>query len=310
MKTLKHLCYTSHSEVMFRDEEDMNYAFNSLCSAMCKTESLCLSEAFITTHHHGIYITSAPRELIRTHRIAYTMYFNWKYRRSGPLGEKGYFEQEIDGLRHQIAAISYVLKNPVHHGIAPTPFAYPYCSANAFFRKELGKDTEVRLLARDEIKQALPRRAAFDPSWKMGLEGVFLRESVIECAMVESLYSSPQAFNYMLARKSGEDWIREQSSDDVSASPVTLESIESGFLTNERSRKESVYDMLRNEKSRFAGAVMTDLKLCGIIDKSLISRPDPRTVYELDLKEKMRMANNLYGRFHCNPDQIHRCLVF
>ena len=188
---------------MFRNVDDMNYAFNSLCSALYKTDSICLAEAFISTHHHGCYLTSLPRELMHIHRTSYTKYFNNKYGRTGSLGEKGFFMQEIDGLRHQVSAITYVLKNPVHHGISATPFAYPYCSANAFFRKDLGKDFSPRLLTSEQIRMSLPRRAEFDPSWKMGTEGVFLRESVLETAMVESLYSTPQAFNYMLSRKSG-----------------------------------------------------------------------------------------------------------
>lgn len=306
---MKHICYASHDEVMFRNEEDMNYAFNSLCSAMYKTGSLCLAEAFITTHHHGIYITSCPRELMRVQRISYTMYFNQKYGRSGPLGEKGFFMQDIEGIRHQIAALSYVLKNPVHHGITTTPFAYPYCSANAYFRKELGKDTVPLLLTPEHIRQALPRRAGFDPSWKMGTDGVFLRESVIETAMVEALYATPQAFNYMLSRKSGEDWIKEQEKDGTSFPPVTLETIESPVLAGDRSWKDSVFEMLRNENSRLGPSVMTDIRLCGIIDAELAAGKHPRTIYQLSRQEKTDMANDLYKRFHCNPAQIRRCLV-
>ena len=294
---------------MFRDGEDMSYAFNSLCSALYKTGSLCLAEAFITTHHHGIFITSCPRELMRVHRISYTMYFNHKYGRSGPLGEKGFFVQEIDGIRHQIAALSYVLKNPVHHGVASTPFAYPYCSANAYFRKELGKDTTPRLLTQEEIRQALPRRAAFDPFWKMGTEGAFLRESVIETALVEGLYATPQAFNYMLSRKSGEDWVKEQEADAVRCAPVTLETMESPLLDNDQNRDKSLLGMLRNEKTRFGPNVMTDLRLCEIIDTELSAGITPRTVYQISREEKADLANDLYRRFHCNVAQIRRCLV-
>ena len=309
MKTLTHICYTSHDEVMFRNKEDMDYAFNSLCSALYKTGSLCLAEAFISTHHHGVYITSCPRELMRIHRISYTMYFNQKYGRSGPLGERGFFVQDIYGIRHQITALSYVLKNPVHHGICQTPFAYPYCSANAYFREELGKDVHPRLLTPEQIRQALPRRAEYDPSWKMGVEGVFLRESVIETAMVEGLYATPQAFNYMLARKSGEDWIKEQEMDPIPLPPVTLETIESAMLSQEKAKDDSLFGMLRNEKSRFGSSEMTDIRLCGIIDGELTSRKPPRTIYQISRQEKTELANSLYRHFHCSTKQIRRCLV-
>jgi len=294
---------------MFRNVDDMNYAFNSLCSALYKTDSICLAEAFISTHHHGCYLTSLPRELMHIHRTSYTKYFNNKYGRTGSLGEKGFFMQEIDGLRHQVSAITYVLKNPVHHGISATPFAYPYCSANAFFRKDLGKDFSPRLLTSEQIRMSLPRRAEFDPSWKMGTEGVFLRESVLETAMVESLYSTPQAFNYMLSRKSGEDWVKEQDMDSVSCPPVTLENIESPLFTGGLGKEDSLFHMLQNERSRFNRSVMTDLRLCGIVDMELVSGKAPRTVYQLSNEEKICLANELHRRFHCGKEQIIRCLA-
>ena len=294
---------------MFRNVDDMNYAFNSLCSALYKTDSICLAEAFISTHHHGCYLTSLPRELMHIHRTSYTKYFNNKYGRAGSLGEKGFFMQEIDGLRHQVSAITYVLKNPVHHGISATPFAYPYCSANAFFRKDLGKDFSPRLLTSEQIRMSLPRRAEFDPSWKMGTEGVFLRESVLETAMVESLYSTPQAFNYMLSRKSGEDWVKEQDMDSVYCPPVTLENIESPLFTGGLGKEDSLFHMLQNERSRFNRSVMTDLRLCGIVDMELASGKAPRTVYQLSNEEKICLANEIHRRFHCGKEQIRRCLA-
>jgi hypothetical protein len=243
------------------------------------------------------------------HRTSYTKYFNNKYGRTGSWGEKGFFMQEIDGLRHQVSAITYVLKNPVHHGISATPFAYPYCSANAFFRKDLGKDFSPRLLTSELIRMSLPRRAEFDPSWKMGTEGVFLRESVLETAMVESLYSTPQAFNYMLSRKSGEDWVKEQDMDSVSCPPVTLENIESPLFTGGSGKEDSLFHMLQNERSRFNRSVMTDLRLCGIVDMELASGKAPRTVYQLSNEEKICLANEIHRRFHCGKEQIRRCLA-
>ena len=134
MMSMVHLCYTSHDEVMYRSPADMNIAFNSLCSALHKTESRCLAEAFLPTHHHGCYYTENPEELIRTSRSSYTKQFNIKYERTGPLGEKGYFLAVLEGTQHQVTAVTYVNRNAVHHGIVPTPFAYPFCSANAFLR--------------------------------------------------------------------------------------------------------------------------------------------------------------------------------
>lgn len=134
-----HLCFTSHQEVMYRNAADMNRSFNTLCSALHKTGSRCLAECDLPNHHHGCYETECPAELVQIKRQAYGHYFNEKYDRKGPLGDPGYFLLEIQGIRHLLAAMSYSIKNAVHHGITATPFEWPYCSANAYFRKELGK---------------------------------------------------------------------------------------------------------------------------------------------------------------------------
>ena len=124
---------------MYRNVEDMNRSFNCLCSALRKTGSRCLAECDIPNHHHGCYETECPDRLIRIKRQAYTCYYNEKYGRKGHLGEPGYFEMELDGLQHKLTAISYTVRQSVHHGITSTPFEWPFCSANAYFRKELGK---------------------------------------------------------------------------------------------------------------------------------------------------------------------------
>ena len=181
---------------MYRNAADMNRSFNTLCSALHKTGSRCLAENDLPNHHHGCYETECPAELIQIKRQAYGHYFNEKYDRKGTLGDPGYFILELQGIRHLLAALSYSIKNTVHHGITATPFEWPYCSANAFFRKELGKMfVPDVLLTPAQIERALPRRASFDSRWQMGVEGVFLRESVIETALVENLYATPQSFN-------------------------------------------------------------------------------------------------------------------
>ena len=197
-----HLCFTSHKEVLFRDEEDMNHGFNSLCSSLYKTDSACYAYVSMSDHHHGCYRTRAAVELIRAFRESHTKYLNRKYGRKGEMGEAGVYIQEISGIKHFLAAVSYVLKNPPHHGVASSPFEYPYSSANDYFQKELGKNLIPEgLLSYAEIKAVLPRRADFDPSWKMGRNGVFLSASVLDISAVETNFGTAQAFNYYMYTK-------------------------------------------------------------------------------------------------------------
>ena len=310
MRKTYHLCYTSHKEVMYRNEEDMNRSFNGLCSALQKTGSRCLAECDIPNHHHGCYETECPGEFLQIKRQAYTHYFNEKYGRKGPLGDPGYFEMELDGLQHKLTAISYTVRQGVHHGITSTPFEWPFCSANAYFRKELGKLYGPELLLTPaQIKAVLPRRAMFDSRWKMGVDGVFLRESVIETAVVENLYASPKAFNYLVTRQSGEDWSREQEVDGNGLPPITLACFEEWVLQRATSREQTVSEMLRNEKNRSIPRGKNDLQLCELIDNQYVPHYQAHSVYGLSSRQKNDIACDLFRRRLAGEAQIRRCLV-
>lgn len=305
-----HLCYTSHEEVLYRNTEDMLRSFNCLCSALYKTGSRCLAENDMTNHHHGCYETDCPDRLLRIKRQSYTRYFNEKYGRKGPLGDPGYFALELDGLQHKLTAISYTLRQSVHHGITSTPFEWPFCSANAYFRKELGKlYVPEELLTPAQIKASLPRRAKYDRQWKMGVEGVFLRESVIETDVVENLYATPKAFNYLVTRLSGDDWSMEQEADKNGRPPITLESFEELVLQRSTSREKSIAEMLRNETNRGTPFGLNDLQLCELIDKQYVPQYRARSVYQLSAREKNNIASELYRRRLAGEAQIRRCLV-
>ena len=67
---------------------------------------------------------------------------------------------EITGLHHHLAAMTYVLRNALHHGLVPIPYAYPHCSVNAIFRKEMGKKSVYHLsrMEKQQIGEALHRQ--------------------------------------------------------------------------------------------------------------------------------------------------------
>ena len=88
MRKTVHLCLSSHDEIMYRSEEDLNMGFNCLALAVLETESRLLAEGFMTTHHHNLVQTDRYKELMYRSRYAYARYFNAKYSRTGQLGEK------------------------------------------------------------------------------------------------------------------------------------------------------------------------------------------------------------------------------
>ena len=131
MKRTYHLCLSAGEEVMFRDREDFNRGFNCFALALYKTDSTGLVESFMTNHTHQMIESRDPAGFMHCFRQPYSKYFNCKYGRKGMLGEERHFALEIRGLYHKIAAVTYTLRNPLHHGIAPIPYAYPFCSVNA-----------------------------------------------------------------------------------------------------------------------------------------------------------------------------------
>ena len=126
------------------------------------------------------------------------MYFNRKYCRSGKLGEKNHYTIEVVGYNHMIAAMSYVLRNPLHHGVAPIPYAYPYSTVNSIFMKEMGKFPYGGMLDRRYYHRFISRASQFPDNYKMSESGVFLRESVLDIPQVENLFVTPRAFNWYM----------------------------------------------------------------------------------------------------------------
>jgi hypothetical protein len=231
------------------------------------------------------------------------MYFNRKYHRSGKLGEKNHFTMEVVGYNHILAAMSYVLRNPLHHGVAPIPYAYPYSSVNAIFMKEMGKEPCSGLLDRRYYHRFINRASAIPDNYVMSENGVFLRESVLDIPQVENLFVSPRAFNWHMTRKSSEEWELEQGRDNNNLPPINLSVIEKGINIT------TLGDMLVNEKGKSNYRRPSDMDVCAEIDNNILPMYSKDSVYQLSRQEKQQIAEYLYRTLHISECQIKRCLV-
>lgn len=258
----------------------------------------------MSTHTHLLVQTHDTKELMFNFRNPYSKYFNNKYGRTGRLGEELHFTLEVVGHHHTIAAASYVLRNPLHHGIAPLPYAYPHCSANAIFRKAMGKFLQEPMLPTRSYSRFLGRYADYPDSYKMTEGGVFTRESVLDVAYVESLYGTPRAYNFYMSRKSSEEWEEEQKKDGNGMPPVTLFSIEQGVRADETDR------MIIFESGKADYRKISDMELCTELDQIARTRYDRQSVYRLSTKEKQGIAEHLYRVRHISESQIRRCLAY
>lgn len=303
MKKTYHLCLSAGDEVMFRDQEDYNRGFNCFALALYKTGSTGLVESFMSTHTHQMVQTSDPKGLMWHFRQPYSMYFNHKYQRKGKLGENIHFTMEVVGYYHMMAAASYVLRNPLHHGVAPIPYAYPHSSVNSIFSKEMGKFQETKLLPRKYYSKHIGRRAEAPDDYKMSENGLFLRETVLDIPQVENLFVTPRTFNYYMSRKSSEEWEAEQGKDGSGYSPVNLMSIENGVNI------QDVKSMLVYENGKADYRKISDMELCTELDALARNRFGRHSVYQLSEREKQQIASELYRNRHLNETQIRRCLV-
>jgi len=210
---------------------------------------------------------------------------------------------EIVGLHHHLAAMTYVLRNALHHGVVSIPYAYPHSSANSIFRKEMGKWYQERLLDERHFYRFVGRKAEWPSHYKMSEKGVFLRESVLDIVQVENMYTSPRAFNYYMSRKSGEEWEKEQDKDKLDSGPIKLEDIEAGI------RDQTLEKMFINEKGRADYRKLSDIDLCTIIDREILPKYGKVSIYHLTRHEKQEIGNFLYTRFRPTEVQIRRCLA-
>ena len=318
MRKTCHLCLSSHDEVMYRSEADLIIGFNCLAIAVLETESRLLAEGFLSTHNHSLVQTDNEKELAFRSRYAYSRYFNTKYKRRGRLGEKEFFILDIEGLHHTLAALNYVNRQGLHHGLATTPFEYMHCSANAFFRKELGKDFEPKLMADSKRNRYLPSNVYLPSKYRMDESCLLLREDIIDIAYVKQLYISPRSFLLQMNKVTDPRDLEEQRKENDTP-PVTMDAIETGVPDYDaNTARHCEYGKV--DRSR-----MTDIELCTLIDVRIIpdGQGERTTIYDLPLFKRERINEWLlkesrrgrYDRKNCilgdkyiTENQLRRCL--
>lgn len=309
MRKTCHISLSSHDEVLFRSEADLIRGFNCLALASLETDSRLLADGFPSTHLHFLAQTDAPEEVLRRYRYAYARFFNAKYKRRGRLAERQGFTLHVDGFHHTMAALNYVNRQGLHHGISPTPFGYPHCSANAFFAKQLGKLHSKELMPDSERYKYLPKGVDIPHQYRMDASGLLLREDILDVAQVESFYGTPRNYIFQMNKIGDEMSLRDQK-EELSSSPLTtLELIEQG------TPEMDLEKLLRNENGKHDPAWISDLELCSLIDETCLPKYcKGKTIYEVSISQRAflydHIEKNLWrSRKKKTTDaQLRRCL--
>ena len=297
-----HICLSAGSSgVLCRDEEDYRRLINCLAIAAYHLKCRTLAYSVMSTHLHLCARTDRARELVKKVRYMYTRYFNQKYNRNGRLGEDPYIV-ELKGLYHILTAIAYILRNPLHHGVAATPFGYKFSSISAIFQKELGR-LPVPTLPQKLMYRHLPDGVTPPPGYLMDESGMFLPECIVDVEDVEHMFATARSYLYYMNRLSGRKWEEEQCQDNTGQPPVTMETLETGVKMND------LQTMLTNEFGRSNYNSMTDVALCKEIDSICKSDYGTGSVYGLDCQTRKRMAETLMRRHYISKAQAFRCLA-
>lgn len=304
MRKTYHLCLSAGDHgLLCRREEDYVRMVNCICIASLRTETIVLAFAVMANHVHLCVRSYDQEKYMKTLRYMYTRYFNSKYHRRGRLGERNHFVLELEGLHHILTAIAYVLRNPLHHGLSATPFGYVYSSANAIFRKALGKTFPFEL-DRKSMYRYLPEPCGEVPySYRMDVTGMLFPDDIIDVSEVEHLFATPRSYLYYMNRLSGKQWDEEQRKDSSGADPVTLDVVEKGV------RLHTVQEMLFAEYGKADYNVSSDMEVCKVIDSYLEeSNPGAGSVYDLSEDSRKSVARNLRVRYLFPKSQLFRCL--
>lgn len=303
MKESYHICFTSHDEVMFRDDEDHGMFVNLMALRAFELETGIIVDAEMSTHAHLNIFTDVPTRYSSELRSSYTKYFNRKYGRKGRFGQKYTYVLKVEGFNHQMVLENYINRNGMHHAAAPTAFGYKYCSARDLFSEDIGFPTDRPAnFTRADIASRLPRRSEFPDSFQMNADGFLLRQSFMEIRTAEKYYGTPRNYLYQMNRLTDETWILEQQKDNT-GQPITLAMVE-------QADEKTVAQLLNNEHGRTFGRLrLQDLDVCRLIDKDLLPGYGVETVYLLSSTQKVRLAKQLYYDYHLPEAQIRRCLV-
>ena len=311
-KEIHHICITSHSEIMFRSEADMHYAFNCLAAACVRTDSKLLAFSLLTSHMHIAVITDSPDQLVHRFRYRYSCYFNAKYKRNGTLGERKWYDDVFNGPRHIVTGISYILRQGLHHGITSTAFGYEFSSVNAYFSEELRHNRPKALSSFYSHSNTIYASRPIMDSWHFDQNGMLFMEDVIDVKYVQNLYVTPRNFLFQMNRLTDESWTEDQHQEPEFGAPVTLERIEPTVF--------NIESMLKNEKGRTDFRRITDLELCEIIDRQFV--PTDKTIYQLSQASRQRIARGVFQSFGntrntidnkvhtvVSEQQVRRCLL-
>lgn len=279
---LYHVCISS-SELMFRVEADYVEGINRLAISAFLTDTTILAYALMSNHIHIVIRSSTVSKFVQSFRTSYNKWFNYKYRRRGRLGNKKYYPLSLNYNTHIVDALSYVLKNGLHHNLVEYPSEYLFSSARYYFMKEFGiKHMYTEMNLESNIRKVISYRGALPSNIKMDTSGMFIPESFLAIDMVEEFYGSVRQFAYHMNKLMAEEW-----------AVTSIEAWRKGILPAK----------IKNKVLH-----ISDIEICTKLDLALEKRN--LTYVELSQSQKQSISDAYIKQFAATPNQMKRCLNY
>ena len=274
---------------------------NSIALTVLKTCITLLAYAVMSTHCHIALVCTCPDDFIKILKITYTKHFNSKYRRRGILFENDTYCRPVTGYLRQRVLLSYILRNPVHHGVAETAFRYPHSSIASYFRDGdngillPGISNSCSGHGRLKIKKGTGY-----VYYDLDENGRIPLRYFVNAGRTEYLYRTERSFIHQLNRWNTEDWEREQIKKYPQGEIITLTEAEPGF-------ESEIEDMRAYERGAWRLRI-TDMEVCGYIDRVLLPEIGIPSYTMLDSGQLPSVINAVQRKFHVRDEQILRCL--
>lgn len=302
-ENIYHIVISSHDEVICRTFSDYTAFENRIGIAARKYKCTILAYAVMSTHVHIAVCSTDPHDFIGSLKLSYTKYFNRKYNRQGPICRDSYCK-EICGYLRQKIAISYILRNPMHHGVTETPFEYAYSSISGYFADKLQANSPQGIFEANGIpptKQIFRiRNGKKMEKLPTDTNGRVKLEYTINAGRVEYLYRTARSFLHYMNKWNTEDWEKSQLTENPDSEIVTLGNSEPAHICN--------MDEMKAYEKGIATIKCTDLELCSYIDNVFLPTHGISSYTSAGSSLKQSLAIELKKQFHASTEQIYRCI--
>ncbi len=346
-ESLFHIVLSSKTEVICRDRHNYIFLENQIGASARKSNVSVLAYAVMSNHAHIAVSCTDTAGLILRIKSGYTRYFNRKYGRTGPLMTYSYC-QVVRGYLRQRVMISYILRNPMHHGICETPFQYPFSSISAYFPDALSpsgtKGTRETHMGHCQHMDHRDNKGGNDGANRRCTESMSGRHSTAcKGAMSGRQTMDGQPEEYCISRdgrkalrlptdstgrieleylvnagmveylfRTSRNFIHSMNrwnTEDWEREQANAK-ITDGIVSLETA--EPTCSHLQKEMRAYENGSfrihMTDLELCRYIDRELLPRLTIPSYIHIGNEQKKQIAQTLKDRFHISTEQAMRCL--